>query len=58
MKPVIYLTFTCSALHNDDKLDAICFVQSPSPLLVEMCVAEVPANGVQQAEVIPAILVF
>ena len=47
---------TCPALDNDDKLDPISFVQSPPPLLMEMCVAEVPPNRVKQSEVVPAIM--
>jgi hypothetical protein len=45
---------TCPALDNDDKLDPISFVQSPPPLLMEMCVAEVITNRVQQSEAVPA----
>ena len=43
---------TCPALDNDDKLDPISFVQSPPPLLMEMCVSEVITNRVKQAEAV------
>ena len=44
---------TCPALHNDHKLDAICFVQSPPVLLMEMSMSEVPPRSVQKSEVVP-----
>ena len=47
---------TCPALDNDDKLDPISFVQSPPPLLMEMCVAEVPTNRVQQSKIVPGVM--
>ena len=54
---ILYLFFnlflTSSSLDDDDKLDAIGLVQGPSPLLVEVSVAEVPAHRVEKAEVIP-----
>jgi hypothetical protein len=45
--------FTCPALYNDDKLDAISLVQSPPVLLMEMSMSEVPPRSVQQPEVVP-----
>ena len=45
--------FTCPALHNDHKLDAISFVQSPPVLLMEMCMSEVPPRSIKQPEVVP-----
>ena len=45
-------TPTCSALDDDDELDAIGLVQGSSPLLVEMGVTEVPTHWVQQTEVV------
>ena len=47
------LSLTSPSLDDDDKLDAIGLVQGPPPLLVEVSVAEVPANWVEKAEVIP-----
>ena len=38
------LSLTSPSLDDDDKLDAIGLVQGPPPLLVEVSVAEVPAN--------------
>ena len=43
---VFNLCLTSPSLDNDDKLDAIGLVQGPPPLLVEVSVAEVPANRV------------
>ena len=43
---------TCSALHYDDKLDAVGLIEGPPSLLVEVRVPEVPAQRVQQPEVV------
>ena len=44
---------TCHSLDDDDELYPVSFVESPPALLVVVSVAEVPAGGVQQSEVVP-----
>ena len=43
---------TCSALDDDDELDAVRLVERPAALLVVVRVPEVPARRVQQPEVV------
>ena len=43
---------TCHSLDDDDKLDAVSFVQCPPTFLVVVSVSEVPARSVQQSEVV------
>ena len=43
---------TCSALDDDDELDAVRLVERPPALLVVVRVPEVPARRVQQPEVV------